>query len=142
MRAPVHDATRGPPVIRARAGRDSPSPLVPERLAGSHRPGWNCGANTFTGRWDSPGHHGSIKNSAHGKRKAIFIFFASRGDFHGAWQSAGTPRSDGRVIYSSDRFLFLLGPSLYLRDYFLLKSFKPSLAHTLNVSAVSHVISS
>ena len=56
-------------------------PPVPERLAGLHRPGWNCGANM--GRWASSGHFGSIKNSAHGKRKAVFIFFARRGDFHG-----------------------------------------------------------
>ena len=35
------------------------------------------------GRMASSGHFGSIKNSAHGKRKAIFIFFARRGDFHG-----------------------------------------------------------
>ena len=83
----------------------------------------------------SSGHLGSIKNSAHGKRKAI-------SNFLGAWRSTGTPRSDGRVIYSSGRFLLLLGPGLYLRDHFLLKSFKASLAPTLNVSAVSHVTSS
>ena len=111
-------------------------PLVPERLVGSHRPGWNCRTNM--GRMASSGHLGSIKNSTHGKSKAIFIFVAYWGDFHGEWRSVGTLRLDGRVIYSSDRFLLLLGPGSYLRDHFLLKSSKPSLAPTLNVSAVSH----
>ena len=45
-----------------------------------------------------------------------FSFFLPAGAiFMGAWRSAGTPRSDGRVFYSPDRFLLLLGPLLFTR---------------------------
>jgi hypothetical protein len=109
--------------------------MVIKNKGGSER---NQEGKTHVGRWTSLGHLGSIKNSTHEKRKAIFVF-ARRGGFHGR-MAVRRNAALGRL--SSDHFLLLLGPGLYLRDHFLLKSFKTSVAPTLNVSAGSHVIAS
>ena len=67
------------------AAPQQPTPLVQERPAGSHRPGWNFGTNM--GRTASPGHLGSMENAAHGKRKAIFTFLGPPGRF--SWAHGG-----------------------------------------------------
>ena len=88
-----------------------------------------------------------MKNSAHGKRKAIFIFLVRRGDFHGRMAVCGNAALNLFIgplslALRARCFLLILGPGLYLRDHFLLKLFKTSMAPTLDVSAVSHDTSS
>ena len=96
---------------------------------GSHRPGWNFGTNM--GRMAFSGHLGSIQKSAYGNMKVVFIFVSRRGDFHGRMavcRNAALGRAGSLFIGPLSLALIEIG--LYLRDHFLLKSFKTSLAPT------------
>ena len=100
------------------------------------------------GRWASSGHFGSTKNSAHGKRKAISFFFARRGDFHGLMAVRGNAAL-GRAgnVFIRPRSLALRARLVFTRPLLveivqnvLGTAVRP--VPTLNVSAVSQVISS
>ena len=83
----------------------APLELVPDRLAGSHRPGWGCYCGMKTGRMASSGHLGSMENAAHEKEEGNFYIGAplKGGKGNGAAPGGDTGAKQQRTLLGRNR---------------------------------------